>query len=388
MLHLDRTVRFEGLRKKGDEFVSVPNDAPEWLAHRIVRSPGEWGLPKLLGVGDAPTMDPKTGRIITEDGFDELSGLYLQLPPTLEPIDGHVGEVEAREAVATLWKPFELFPYADALDENNGRISRAVFLAALLTAVVRRLLPAAPALLIGATTAGSGKTLLALCIASLMSSAPSSAFGMPEGADEAEIGKILLSKAKSGDPTIVFDNISGAFKSGALCTYLTSAIYEGRTLGITEAPKVPTNAMFILTGNNPNIVGDLNRRLIRCDLDTRMEAPHKRSFDLEPLEYCRAHRLTMVRAALILLKAWHNAGRPRFTKDRTASFELWSDTVRQCVIWIGKNGWLDVGDPIDSLELRLRGGPRNAKTRRVAAGLGGGIWRVASPDQRLASVHA
>ena len=200
-----------------------------------------------------------------------------------------------------------------------------MFLAALLTAVTRRLLATAPGFLISAPAAGSGKTLLGLCLASLMSADVPDVLGVAEGIDENELSKALLAKALSGSPTILMDNVAGVFKSAALCAYITSPVYEGRVLGLSQMAKVPTNSLLVLTGNKPVIVGDLNRRLLRCELDPRMEAPHKRAFKLDPLEYCREHRLDMVRAALILLKAWHNAGCPAFTPDRTASFEAWSD---------------------------------------------------------------
>jgi hypothetical protein len=362
LLHLDRILRFESLRKNREgEFVSIPEDAPLWLATRITKADGERGLPQLNAVLDAPTMDPKTGRVIAEDGFDEATGLYMQLPPNIEPIDEHVGEAQAREALKFLWRPFEMFPFADATHDTNGRVSRSVFLAALLTAVVRRLLATAPGYLFSATAPGSGKTLLALCLAALMSADTPDVLGVPEGVDENEVSKLLLAKAMASAPTLFLDNVAGMFKSSALCGFLTSPFYEGRILGLSQTARVPTNSLLVLTGNKPIIVGDLNRRLLRCELDPRMEAPHKRAFNLDPLEYCREHRLDMVRAALIVLKAWHNAGCPKFTPDRTASFEAWSDTIRQVAIWIGGKGWLDVGDPNDSIDAGFEADPDTRK---------------------------
>ena len=72
-----------------------------------MKAEGEWGLPKLKGVLDAPTMEPTTGRIVDQDGYDEATELYVQLSANIEPIDSHVGEAEAREALDFLWRPFE-----------------------------------------------------------------------------------------------------------------------------------------------------------------------------------------------------------------------------------------------------------------------------------------
>jgi hypothetical protein len=48
----------------------------------------------------------------------------------------------------------------------------------------------------------------------------------------------------------------------------------------------------------------------------------------------------MVAAALTLLRGYHAAGSPRSTPDRLASFEVWDDRVRQCVIWLGEKGYM------------------------------------------------
>jgi hypothetical protein len=181
----------------------------------------------------------------------------------------------------------------------------------------------------------------------------------------------------SASPTLLFDNIAGSFASAAICAFLTSSSYSDRVLGQSVNVTVPTNSLLVLTGNHPIIIGDLNRRLLRCELDPRMEAPHKRAYNLDPLEYCREHRLDMVRAALTLLKAWRNEGCPKFTPDRTASFETWSDTIRQVVIWIGRNGWLDVADPVASIDAGFEADP---DTRKLDALLR--AWEAEFGDKR------
>jgi hypothetical protein len=377
LLHfLDSTIRFERLRKtKEGDFVPVPSRAPDWLARRIIALGSDRGLPMLNAVIDAPTMDPRTGRVISEEGFDEQSGLYLTLKGRFTPIPEHVGESDAREAIKALWEPFKLFPFADP---SGGRVSRGVFLSALLTSVARRLLPTAPGNLVSATAAGTGKTLLGLCLSSLMTANAPSVHGVAEGISEEEVAKTLLTMAMKASPTLLLDNVAGVFKSAALCGFLTSPIYESRILGGNTAATVPTNSLCVLTGNQPVIVGDLNRRLLRCSLDAGVEAPHKRAFKLNPVEYCREHRLDLVRAALVILKAWRNAGATRFTPDRTASFEAWSDTIRQCVIWIGRNGWLDVADPVDSID---DGVAMDPDVRKLGALLR--AWRDEFGDRRM-----
>lgn len=376
-LHLARNARFVSHKmKKSGEIVEVPRGVPMWLAQMIVRSEGERGLPNLRAVIDAPTIDPKTGRILADDGFDEQSGLLLNMVNSDAAPKSDAGHDDARKAVETLWTPFVNFPFADGED---GPVSRGVFFSTLLTAVARRLLPTAPGFLISATAPGSGKTLLAQCVAALASGDTPDVFGVPENVSEEEMAKVVLAKALNGSATLLLDNLAGVVKSAALCAFLTAEVFEARILGASATARVPTNATVVLTGNQPVIAGDLNRRLLRCELDPACESPHKRSFSLDPLEYVQEHRTEMVRAALTIILAWHNAGRPRFTPDRLASFELWSDTIRQAVIWVGEQGWLEVADPALSIDAGFAADP---DTRKLQALLS--AWRGAFGSSRKA----
>lgn len=374
-LHLARNARFISYKpKKEGEIVEVTHSAPLWLAQMIVRAEGECGFPDLRAVIDAPSIDPKTGRLLSDDGYDEQSGLLLNLTDIEAAPKAGADTRDARQAVDALWTPFANFPFADG---DGGQISRGVFLGCLLTAGVRRLLPTAPGFLISATAPGSGKTLLAQCAAVLASGDVPDVFGVPEGVSEEEMAKIILAKALNGSATLLLDNLAGVLKSAALCSFLTSEVFEARILGASATARVPTNAVAILTGNQPVIAGDLNRRLLRCELDPACEAPHKRSFALDPLDYVREHRAEMVRAALTILRAWHNAGRPRRTPDRLASFETWSDTIRQVVIWVGEQGWLDVADPALSIDNGFAADPDTRKLGGLLA-----AWRHAFGSAR------
>ncbi len=82
-------------------------------------------------------------------------------------------------------------------------------------------------------------------------------------------------------------------------------------------------------------------------LDPGVEEPWRRKFDLDPVFYCQENRLEMVAAILTILRAGQQMGRA--TKDRTGSFETWSDLIRPAVMLIGDLGLLDVADPVDSI---------------------------------------
>jgi putative DNA primase/helicase len=91
-----------------------------------------------------------------------------------------------------------------------------------------------------------------------------------------------------------------------------------------------------------------------------MEKPFLRTFETDPVEFVPTHRPEMVMAALMILKAAlargfrHNAG-------RLASFEVWSDFIRNAVVYVGKRGWLDIADPVKSLEQSCEEDPETQK---------------------------
>ncbi len=142
-------------------------------------------------------------------------------------------------------------------------------LAALLTAVVRALLPTAPGFLFMAPTAGSGKSLLASCVG-VLAGVPRPA-RMPSTRQEEEFRKRLLAVARESRAAVLLDNVSGHIESDALCAYLTSDHYADRLLGVSNTVEVPVTGIFMVTGNNVTLVGDLNRRLLTCRIDPGVE---------------------------------------------------------------------------------------------------------------------
>ena len=91
----------------------------------------------------------------------------------------------------------------------------------------------------------------------------------------------------------------------------------------------------------------------------------KRSFDLDPLEYCRNHRFEIVAAALTIIRAGIQNGLKM--PDRTASFELWSDTVRRAVCLVAENGVIDCADPVESIDSAYEMDPETSKLHALLA---------------------
>jgi len=365
--HLDALARWQKFDKRSQDW--TPCDAPEPVAKGIMATRGNWKLPVLRAVATAPFMDPSTGRVVDTDGHDAETGIVLHCN-TLNRWPGvplKPSAEQVKTALATIWKPFQDFPFIDD-------VARGVWLAAVLTAPVRAALPTAPGFLFGAPTAGSGKTLLATCMAVLagVESPPV----MTMTADEQENRKRLFSTGRTGAPAIVMDNLTGAFGSDALCAWLTSGAFTDRVLGQSEVVQIPTRTLMLLTGNNVMLKGDLCRRVLTCEIDPQTERPWSRAYSVDPAAHCRAHRLEMVAAALAILRAAY--GQKTQMQGRTASFEVWSDTVRRAVVWTKEQGFMDVADPMRSVEANYEADPESAKLEALL-----GAWHQAFGEYRV-----
>ena len=145
----------------------------------------------------------------------------------------------------------------------------------------------------------------------------------------------------------------------------------------------------MISGNNFHPKGDLYRRILQARIDPESDSPERRSFMLEPLEYCREHRQTLVAAGLTLLRGFVSAGKPRLTRDRLASFERWDDIIRQCVLWIAEKGIAELGDPTACIEAAKEKEPERQKLAaflEAAASITQGKWRVADLIRQAGSL--
>jgi hypothetical protein len=197
---------------------------------------------------------------------------------------------------------------------------------------------------------------------------------MPGKVNDEEIRKRLLAIGRRASTVCIFDNVSGAFTSDSLCAWLSSERFKDRVLGVSQEATVPTKTLMLLTGNNLTLKGDLCRRVMLCHIDPKTETPYKRSFKLNPSEYCRTNYLALAASAITLLQYYRD--KPCLVSDRTASFEAWSDSIRKTVMWVGKDGMLDVADPVISIEQAYEEDPDTIRLRSFLRG-----WYAAFGDK-------
>ncbi len=311
-------------KRSGAKGKYVPCNVPQQIADRIVGGDFYKKFPELRCVIGAPALSTKSKRIIQAKGFDAETGVFLtddscenmEYPQSLP-----TGAL--RRGVSVIWEPFKDFPYETAYD-------RSALLAAVFTAVLRPLLPTAPAFFMDSHSAGSGKTLLAICLGILSGLDKPSVLSL----DSNELRQELLLFGREGGKAIIVDNIDRLGKSNELCAWITNPTFSGRPKYGRKIIDVPTNSLCVLTGNNVDIAGDLNRRIFKIRISPDTEQPWAREFDLEPDEYCRDNRLQMINAALCIVRVAMHSGL-RLNRG-IASFKDWSNSARLAVCWLAE----------------------------------------------------
>ncbi len=304
-----------------------PADSFLAYAERYLSRRGEWRLPFLSGVIEAPTLR-RDGSILQTPGYDHATALYLASSVKWD-IPRKPTREDAVKALKVLRDPFAQFPWVDPVDE-------AVHLSAILTGLQRRQISFAPLIGYGAPAAGTGKSLLAESVGIIATGRKPTAFGIAD--DQTEFRKAIMSALREGHLIILLDNLADALDSPDLCRALTQSFYGDRLLGTNTTLRAPTNALWLATMNGFRVQGDMVRRALVCRIDAKREDPEKRDdFKIKDLpEYLLANRQELVTAVLTILRAFHIAGSPP-QKDLEVfgGFEQWSREIRTPLIWLG-----------------------------------------------------
>lgn len=285
-------------------------------------------LPDLTGFIEAPLLAPD-GRVIDQPGYDAASGLFCafgQITGYLRPPAKPTRD-QALQAYERLRPMFDGFPFVDDAD-------RVALVAGIITALLRRVLPAAPLFAITAPSPGTGKTLLCETLAIVATDRRASVMSL--GHDDAEFEKRLGGVLLAGDAVISIDNIERALRGDLLCQIATQQFVRLRPLGGSGMLNVPTNALLVATGNNLAIIGDLKRRVMMVRLDAHTERPEQRSFDRNHLDEIKAQRGAIITDALTIVGAYLASGEPKIAGLYDyGGFEEWDRMVRRPLAWLG-----------------------------------------------------
>ena len=332
-----------GILERGASFYkmiqgsSVPTSPPEDIVKDILALPAdELHLPALKGVLKIPAFLPG-GRLLCKSGYDEESGLYLNLLG----LPKFKNDLPLKDAVELIGDEMLCdFPFAD----NS---SRAHAIAALLLLFVRYLIDGpTPLHLIEASLRGTGKGLLAEVISWTCLGTASEPMAFPK--NEEEVEKRIMAALISGSPMALIDTIYH-LKSPAMCIALTTENYRGRILGKSELQTIPNKALWLGTGNNVELSDEIARRSASVRLESNSARPEERNNFRHPnlSFWVRQNRSEIVSACLSIVQHWISAGMPQGSAT-LGRFESWAGIMGGILNVAGVPGFLEDRDRLHS----------------------------------------
>lgn len=364
---LTKVARFRKYDRRMDEERTI--NAPRRLGDHILAR-GTWPEFKQLdGIVETPTI--WRGEIIDRPGYHLSSRLFLaRLPDGYKPPPDLPSSRETEAAVDRLLDAVSTFPF-----ETQADVSACV--AGIITAVVRRSLPSAPAIAITANSPATGKSLLVRVMSVIATGRPPTLISLngEEAEDEKRLGAGLL----AGDQILSADNLEAAPAGSLLCSMLTEPSAAVRMLGSSILAPVPTNVCLMLNGNALVIEKDLRRRVLLIRLNAGIERPEERKFSRDAVQYVLERRGSLIHDILMIVKAYQIAGEPHVGIRPYGGFEQWDAVVRRPLVWLGLPDPLDPAEGLREIDPDLQAcrtlfqvfvdifGPRGATTAELIA---------------------
>ena len=292
-------------------------------------------LPTINGLARQPYLRPD-GSLMKLAGYDIDTGMFGVFDKRKFLIPDKPTRKEAQSALKLLKELLDEFCFATPAD-------RSAALSAMLTAAIRPSLAYALMFHVCAHAVGSGKSYLCALITAFATSQRGTPTTFP--ANDEECCKLLLAELLRAPAVIEFDNLtSDILPHKSLCSALTAEFITGRILGLSKTATVSTRALFLSSGNNVATIKDMTRRCITINLNPEVEIPASRTFKRPNLISEVLHeRERYVSAAIVIVRAWILAEKPRTKCKSLAGFSDWSDLCRQPLLWLG------LADPATSI---------------------------------------
>lgn len=312
LAYLGRWFTLKPSKVEGEEPKKVFQPPPNFIVKHLLAAPsGDTTIPHLKRITDIPVFDPE-GNLIDKEGFHQESGIYYNPAFYIEPIPEKVtrGDVEAAKKLITeellLNDRVKGFPFSTLSDQHNA-------IACLLTPFVREMITGpTPMFLAEASLPRSGKGLLIESILQVAVGGKEGYEMLTYSPDHAEMSKRITSALIAAKSAVLIDNINHTIDSGELCSVLTSTHHSGRILGASKLANVEIKSLFTATANNPSMSQEIAGRVISIRLTPNTDRPEERTGFLHAnlTEWIAENRPALVRACLILCKAWIQRGKP------------------------------------------------------------------------------
>jgi hypothetical protein len=319
---------------KGEASYTWPDHQTEGA---VLSSAGEFA--PLDRVSRAPFVR-SDGTVCQHSGYDPESRTFLALDDGLESLA--VPDEPTPEDVAAAVSLLRDEWLGDFMPSLPTPADRANLLGLFLTPLIRGLVELAPLAVIDGLQPGVGKNLAADLLSILATGRP--AQPLPYTRDDDETRKVITSAFRKGDELFIFDE-AHVVEGGSLARALTSITYQDRVLGVSTIAEFPNRITWTALGNNVRVNGDVARRVFRIRLAPKAANPADRpesDFRHPDLRaWTREHRGELLRAALVLVRAWFAAGKPApAVPVAFGSFEQWAKTVGGILAHAGVEGFL------------------------------------------------
>ncbi len=294
------------------------------------------GLRPLRGIVGSPVLRPD-GSLLQTPGYDPATGLYLAPKVPLPPVPDQPTGDQVAAAHRFLETVLHDFPWVAPADKAN-------FLAILITPILRPYLRTlTPFWMVTATTASSGKSLLADMVGSIYGKQQN-----PWPGAEEELRKAILGCLRRPEPLICWDNIAEGTQitSATLAGLITAPEWSDRVLGSSRNEKYANDRLWAVTGNNLRLGGDMASRTVVVRLDPNMPNPEARpdsAFQIPNLQAWLtdpANRQALQWNLLVLVADWVTHGAPR-TAHLMRQFSPWAQAAGGFVTHHGLTGFLD-----------------------------------------------
>lgn len=297
-------------------------------ALRQVLARKSWSkVPPLRGITRVPVLR-SDGSILNNPGYDPASGLYYDPRHDFSDLPTDPSQAEIEEARTFLLDQLIAdFPFATESDRAN-------YVALLATPPLRRLINGTegiqptPLGVINAHTAGTGKTLLADIIRESYGGAKTDFVD-----DENELRKVITSLLRDANGAVsLLDNVGSGhqIRSAVLASLLTSGTWTSRILGQSQSIALANDQLWITTGNNLRLGGDIASRTLLVSVDSGVERPDLRgNFTIPNLDtwiMSSENQAKIVRCMLILGRGWVAAGAPKI-ETRMRGFSTWASAM-------------------------------------------------------------
>jgi hypothetical protein len=339
--HMANAAEWIGITDCKGKRVRKRSHPPDWSIKAVYHRKVYPGIRRVECVIEAPTLRPD-GSLLCQPGYDRATRLFLRPNIDVGPIPERPIWAMVEASKAALLEIIQEFPFKD---DNHG----AVWLCGLLTAIARHSFEGpCPLFINDGNVAGAGKSMLVDAIGVIATGRRMPRSSWPKGLyGDDEMRKRITSMVIAGTRFVLFDNIDAAVGGGAFDAILTGDAWDDRILGVSKnIGPTYVKTIFYGSGNNVTFRGDTARRAMLLRLESTHENPENRTgFKIPKLiQHIARHRAELLRACLIILRAYRAAGAPD-PINALGSFEDWTHAIASPVKWV--TGWDPFGTRAD-----------------------------------------